>query len=299
VAGTHFAVAAFTNLTQDHLDFHATMEEYFRAKASLFTSDYAADAVICVDDEYGRRLAREVQIPAATLSARTQADWWLSGSRSLASGSTAVIHAPDGAEAELRVALPGRYNLANALVAVATAVHGGMELAAAVSGVASCPGVPGRMERVDVGQAFSAVVDYAHTPDAVERVLAELRALTAGRIITVLGCGGDRDPGKRPLMGRAAGEASDMVILTNDNPRSEDPAAIIAAMESGMHSTPASIAIEADRREAIALAVAQAQPGDIVLIPGKGHEQGQEIAGTVYPFDDRDEVRAAIAESLR
>lgn len=297
VAGTHFAVSAFTNLSQDHLDFHGSMEEYFKAKALLFTADYSANAIVCVDDDYGRRLARETEIPLVTVSIQGPADWWISQVHLSSSGSRSSIHTPDGESGELSIQLPGRYNLANALVAVACATSIGAPLGDALRGVSECAGVPGRMERVDLGQPFAAIVDYAHTPDAVERVLAQLRGLTEGRIIAVLGCGGDRDAGKRPLMGRAVAEGSDLAILTNDNPRSEDPKEILFAMEQGARAVAdARVAVEPDRRAAIRLAVSEARDGDIVVVAGKGHEQGQEVGGAVLPFDDRDELRKAIEQ---
>jgi len=295
VAGTHFAVSAFTNLTQDHLDFHRTMEEYFLAKASLFTADYSATAIVSIDDDFGRRLIASTTIPALTVSIEGVADWHLSDVRLSLSGSRAMIHAPDGQRAELEIALPGRYNLENALIAVAAAVNLGVDLDLARAGIAACAGVPGRMERIDLGQNFLAVVDYAHTPDAVANVLSQLRALSTGKVITVLGCGGDRDHSKRPLMGQVAAERSDLAIFTNDNPRSEDPIAILEAMQQGARSVPgAKIVVEPDRAAAIALAVSHASVGDIVLVAGKGHEQGQAVAGVVTAFDAREVLRRMI-----
>jgi UDP-N-acetylmuramoyl-L-alanyl-D-glutamate--2,6-diaminopimelate ligase len=295
VSGTRFAVSAFTNLSQDHLDFHGSLEEYYLAKASLFEDHYSSSAIISVDDDYGRKLFRECAIPALALSINGPADWWLDQIDMTTSGATARVHSPDGEVVHLRIALPGRFNLSNALVAIACAVNMGLTVEAATAGVGSCHGVPGRMERIDSGQEFLAIVDYAHTPEAVESVLRELRALTNGRIITVLGCGGDRDAGKRPLMGRAAALGSDLAIFTNDNPRSEEPQAILSMMAAGASEVQgATFEIEPDRRSAIAMAIAAASPGDVVLISGKGHEQGQEVAGVVTPFDDRDEVRTAL-----
>ena len=212
-------------------------------------------------------------------------------------GSTFTLHGPDGRTWPARLRLPGRFNVANAVLAVALLDAVGIPVETALAGLAETV-VPGRMEPVDAGQPFVAVVDYAHTPDAVSTALAALRGATAGRLITVLGCGGDRDPGKRPAMGTAAASGSDVLIVTDDNPRSEDPAAIRAAMLAGVREVPEAARAEvhevAGRREALAAAVALARPGDTLLVAGKGHETGQEVAGTVHPFDDRDVLRDVI-----
>lgn len=288
VSGVHFAVVGFTNLSQDHLDFHGDMESYYQAKASLFTSQFADNAVINIDDAYGRRLLEDVSIPALALSSRGQADWYASNVLTHARGSSAQITDPYGRSYDLALAIPGRYNVDNALMAIAMVSATGADTAAAVRGVAALTGVPGRMERVDTGETCTVIVDYAHTPDAVASLLKEVRATTTGRIIGVLGCGGDRDASKRPLMGRALAQGCDVAILTSDNPRSEDPIAILQAMEDGAREVSgATVMVEADRHTAIEQAIALAQLDDCVVIAGKGHELGQEIQGKVTPFDDR------------
>jgi UDP-N-acetylmuramoyl-L-alanyl-D-glutamate--2,6-diaminopimelate ligase len=302
VDGTVFDVAVFTNLSQDHLDFHATIEDYYGAKATLFTPARSRTAVVCVDGPSGRRLAGEATVPVTTYTATAgPADWRASGLHLDAEGARFVVEGPAGERAPARVRLAGGFNVANALGAVVALVTAGLPLAAAVAGVGAVEGVPGRMERVDAGQPFLALVDYAHTPEAVETLLAAVRAVTAGRVVVVLGCGGDRDPFKRPLMGAAAVLGADVAVLTNDNPRSEDPARIIEAMLEGARAVAPDAAdrvvVEPDRAVAIALAVARARPGDAVVVAGKGHEQGQEQAGVVRAFDDRVELRRALAHS--
>src|SRR5437763_10017523 len=235
VAGTRYGVAAFTNPPQDHLDCRGSMEEYFAAKASLFTRRYTRVGVVNTDDSHGRRLAGLAQIPVTTYSGDGDpaADWRASDVRGGADGSIFRVIGPGGVEADASVALPGRYNVANALCAVVSLVEAGVGLATAVAGVAACPGVPGRLERVDRGQDSTVLVDYSHKPGAVEAVLRALRPVTGGRLAIVLGCGGDRDSAKRPLMGAAAARLADLAILTSDNPRSEDPLAIPAEMLDG------------------------------------------------------------------
>ncbi len=296
VDGVRFAAAVFTNLTQDHLDFHADMADYYRAKASLFQPDRASTAVVNVDDEAGRRIAAESPLPMTTTSAtgRPGATWRASGVAVTAAGAAFRLLGPD-VEADVRLRLPGHYNVDNALGAIAALHVIGVPLDRVIAGIESLPGVPGRLERVDAGQPFLAVVDYAHTPDSVASVLRTVRPLTSGRVIVVLGCGGDRDRGKRPLMGEAAALGADLVVITSDNPRSEDPLAIIAAVEQGARSVAtANLVVEPDRAEAIAVACRAADPGDVVVIAGKGHEQGQVFADRVVPFDDREVLRAAI-----
>ena len=294
VAGTSFAVAVFTNLSQDHLDFHADMDDYFRAKASLFTPLLATRGVVSVDDEWGRQLARIATIPVTTIGA-SSADWIRVDESVDAAGGRVCLRGPDGERHDLDVALPGRFNLRNATSAYVALVTAGVDPQTARSGIAALAAVPGRMERIDAGQPFLAVVDYAHTPDAVTTLLAEARTLAGadGRVLVVLGCGGDRDRGKRPLMGAAVATHADLAVLTNDNPRSEDPQEILAAMAAGAVGD-AEVVVLPDRREAIALAVDRAAPGDVVVIAGKGHEQGQEYADRTLPFDDRAELRDAL-----
>ena len=284
VDGVVFDVAVFTNLSQDHLDFHASMEEYEAAKASLFTPERARQAVINCEDPAGRRIARGTTIPRQTYG--EDGDWQAREVDLRPDGSRFRLVGPD-VDVPAAVQLPGAFNVSNALGALSALVTAGVPVEHAVRGVAELPGVPGRMERVDAGQPYLAVVDYAHSPDAVERLLDAVRAVTAGRVIGVLGCGGDRDRGKRPAMGRALAQGCDVAILTSDNPRSEDPHAILAEMAAG---APEALR-EVDRRAAIALAASLAQPGDAVVVAGKGHETGQEAGGVVTPFDDRQVLR--------
>lgn len=291
VAGTRFAAAGFTNLSQDHLDFHVSMEDYFQAKASLFRSEYTDNALINIDDPFGRRLIEEITIPALALSTQGPADWFATDISCNSTGSTARVVDPYGRSYLLTLHVPGRYNIDNALMALAVASSTGLETAELVKGLGALSGVPGRMEYVNEGQDFAVLVDYAHTPEAVTRLLEEVHTIAEGRVITVLGCGGDRDATKRPLMGRAAAIGSDIAILTSDNPRSEDPLVILSAMELGARQAGSQVMVEADRRTAIEQALALAAPGDCVVIAGKGHEQGQEIDGVVRPFDDRDIAR--------
>jgi UDP-N-acetylmuramoyl-L-alanyl-D-glutamate--2,6-diaminopimelate ligase len=304
VAGASYEVAVFTNLSQDHLDFHDSLEDYFAAKATLFTPRYSRIGVVNTDDAYGRRLVATPRIPLTTFSAAGDraADWRATDIRSGTDGSAFRVIGPGGVEADASVALPGPFNVANALGAVVALVEAGIGLATAVAGVAACPGVPGRLERVEAGQDFTVLVDYSHKPGAVEAVLRALRPVTQGRLAIVLGCGGDRDRAKRPLMGAAAAALADVAILTSDNPRSEDPLAILAEMLEGVLTVPdaerARVIIEPDRAAAIGLAVAGAGKGDIVLVAGKGHERGQYAGGSVIPFDDRAVAADAVAESL-
>jgi UDP-N-acetylmuramoyl-L-alanyl-D-glutamate--2,6-diaminopimelate ligase len=301
VSGTHYDVAVFTNLSQDHLDFHASMDDYFAAKAELFTPRYSRAGVVNVDDDRGRELAAGASIPVTTFSAegRRSADWRAADIRSGADGSTFRVIGPGGVEADAAIALPGQFNVANALGAIVALVEAGIGLAAAVAGVAACPGPPGRLERVDRGQDFTVLVDYSHKPGAVEAALTALRQVTLGSLAIVLGCGGDRDKGKRPLMGEAAARLADVAIFTSDNPRSEDPLAILAEMVGGALQVPepdrAHVIVEPDRAAAIALAIASAGKGDVVLVAGKGHERGQYVGGAVIPFDDRAVAADALA----
>ncbi|GAA3759317.1 UDP-N-acetylmuramoyl-L-alanyl-D-glutamate--2,6-diaminopimelate ligase [Spinactinospora alkalitolerans] len=304
VGGAHYDVAVFTNLSQDHLDFHSDLREYFDTKAKLFAPEYARIAVINRDDRFGRALVDMVaargEVPVTTFSAEgdPEADWRAADVVLGAEGSTFRVVGPGGMEAEASVRLPGPFNVSNALAAVVGLVEAGIPLAAALEGVAAAPGVPGRMERVDEGQNFTALVDYSHKPGAIEAVLTSLRPVTEGRLTMVVGCGGDRDRAKRPLMGEAAARLADAVVLTNDNPRSEDPITILTAMLEGVAAVPvaqrADISVEPDRATAIELAVERAKPGDVVVVAGKGHERGQYVAGQVLPFDDREALRDAL-----
>ncbi len=281
----HFELALFTNLTQDHLDFHGNMEEYFRSKRMLFEMG-PGSAVVNVDDPYGRRIAGEFECLTFSV-AGAAADYAARDVSFDAGGAEFTIAGPSG-ETPVRTALPGHFNVANALGAFAAATVLGVDPETAAAGLARAARVPGRFEPVEQGQGFGVLVDYAHTPDSLENVLGAARQLTEGRLIAVLGAGGDRDRDKRPKMGRVGAELSDLAIVTSDNPRSEDPEAIVAEVIAGV-AEGATVEVEVDRRAAIALALRRARPGDMVVIAGKGHEQGQEFEdGRKVPFDDRE-----------
>jgi UDP-N-acetylmuramoyl-L-alanyl-D-glutamate--2,6-diaminopimelate ligase len=308
VDGVRFTVVGFTNLSPDHLDFHTDMDDYLDAKASLFTAGRAGSAVVCVDDTWGERIAAHAVaqgLPVSTYAiTRGDADWSVDRIVSVRGGSVTRAHVPAGAgddDVALEVRLPGAFNVANALGALALLARVGVAPGVAAAGIAACAGVPGRMERVpdpDPERGLLALVDYAHTPDAVERAIAAAREGSRGRLLVVFGAGGDRDPHKRPAMGEAAARGADVVWVTDDNPRSEDPAAIrsvILAAARRVSDVP--VHDVGDRRGAIRLAVVDARPGDVVLVLGKGHEQGQEVAGVVTPFDDRVVLAAELAAS--
>ncbi|WP_026918924.1 UDP-N-acetylmuramoyl-L-alanyl-D-glutamate--2,6-diaminopimelate ligase [Gordonia shandongensis] len=306
VDGSQFAIGGFTNLSQDHLDYHRTMAEYFAAKARLFSageSTRAARAVICIDDAWGEEMAEVARGGGGsvhTVATRGDADWSVIESIGGTAGSQTVRIAGPAVTAEMTVPLPGTYNVANALLAVSLCAEAGVDPAVAIEGLGAVA-VPGRLEKVDRGQRFLAVVDYAHKPAAVEAVLETLRSRLSGRIAVVLGAGGDRDTEKRPLMGAAAVRGADLVIVTDDNPRSEDPDAIRAAVLAGARAVDAAsrravdIRDIGDRRAAISAAVDWAGADDVVLIAGKGHETGQEVRGVKHPFDDREILAEAIA----
>jgi UDP-N-acetylmuramoyl-L-alanyl-D-glutamate--2,6-diaminopimelate ligase len=288
-----FDVLVFTNLSQDHLDLHGTMEEYFQAKRRLFTGAQPPPAAVNVGDPWGRQLAGDLEdthrAPLVTFGLRDDAQVRAEGLEVTPSGSR--FHA---AEIPLQTALRGVFNVENVLGAVAAALLLDVEEEAIAAGIAAVTGVPGRFEVVDEGQPFTVVVDYSHKPGPLESVLDEARRLAEGRVIVVFGAGGDRDREKRPLMGRIAAERADIAIVTSDNPRSEDPLSII---EDVLQGAGLDVEVDPDRRSAIRRAVEVAQPGDVVVIAGKGHEQGQEIAGVVHPFDDRAVVREALREA--
>ncbi|SED57273.1 UDP-N-acetylmuramoyl-L-alanyl-D-glutamate--2,6-diaminopimelate ligase [Streptomyces sp. TLI_105] len=302
VDGCVFDVAVFNNLSPEHMEFHSDMEDYFQAKAGLFTPERSRLGVVNLDDAYGRRLVAEATVPVVTFSAegRAEADWRAEDLVLGSHDSTFTAVGPEGERISATAPLPGPFNVANTLAAIATLAAAGLDPKAAAEGVAAVPGVPGRLERVDAGQPYLAVVDYAHKTDAVESVLRSLREVTEGRLHVVIGCGGDRDTTKRGPMGAAAARLADTAVLTSDNPRSEDPLVILSAMLAGAVEVPAQerghVLVEPDRAAAIAAAVARARPGDTVLVAGKGHEQGQETAGVVRPFDDREVLREAILQ---
>lgn len=277
VDGVRFAVAVFTNLSQDHLDFHGTIEDYFAAKASLFVPERAVVGVINADDPWGRRLLEAARLPTRPFSMADAAD--------LSYDRLGTTFSWEGERVRLR--LTGTVNVANALAAAAAARELGVAAGAVAAGLSSVASVPGRNEPVDRGQPFSVLVDYAHTPDALEQTLAGARRMAGpGRVLVVFGCGGDRDRAKRPLMGEVAARLADLAVLTTDNPRSEDPAAIAEQVRAGVRR-PEALVVEPDRRAAIALALEAAQPGDVVVLAGKGHETTQVVGTDVRPFDDR------------
>ncbi|ASY18451.1 UDP-N-acetylmuramoyl-L-alanyl-D-glutamate--2,6-diaminopimelate ligase [Candidatus Planktophila versatilis] len=294
VKASHFAIVGFTNLSQDHLDFHKDMESYFAAKAKLFTYEYADLGFINIDNEYGARLAAQCEIPVVTLSrSNSAAQWHFTAIHTIASGAEISIRGNGGILIESKTSLLGGYNLDNLLMAVAIAHESGIDPVEIAALIPALTGAPGRVEPISLGQNFTALVDYAHSPDAVEKVLAAAREFTSGKVIAVLGCGGDRDATKRPLMGQALASGSDVAIFTSDNPRSESPAEILRQMTSKVDINEPSKIIE-DRLAAITYAVNLASVGDTVLILGKGHEMGQEVAGVITPFDDRLTLAQAI-----
>lgn len=295
VDGVSFAVGGFTNLSRDHLDFHPSMEDYFDAKARLFdpaSPTHAAQSVVCVDDEWGQAMVARAGT-AVTVSTTGPADWRVEDVRRGNGAQDFVAVDPAGVHHSLEVGLPGSYNVANCLLAVALLDAVGVSPEQAASGLRAAT-VPGRLETVDRGQPFLALVDYAHKPGALRAVLQTLRDQCEGRLAVVFGAGGNRDNGKREPMGRVAAELADLVVVTDDNPRDEDPAAIRAAIVAGTAGSTAEVVELGDRRAAIDHAVAWAGAGDIVLIAGKGHEAGQTSRGQTRPFDDRDELAAAL-----
>ena len=296
IRGSHFAVVGFTNLSQDHLDFHKDMEDYFQAKAKLFTFEYADLAVINIDDAYGKRLAELTQLPVVTLSRLdTKASWHFVSITSDYVGASVSIRGSGGILIEGKTQLHGGYNYDNLLMAVAIATESGVDPIDIAAILPTLTGAVGRLESVRLGQNFTALVDYAHSPDAVTRVLETAAEISDGRVIAVLGCGGDRDKTKRTLMGHALRDGADIAIYTSDNPRSEKPEEILVQMVLDIDVVPPSEVI-VDRAQAIRAAVNLAQAGDVVMVLGKGHEKGQEINGTILEFDDRIELAKAIED---
>ncbi|SDK07540.1 UDP-N-acetylmuramoyl-L-alanyl-D-glutamate--2,6-diaminopimelate ligase [Streptomyces indicus] len=300
VDGCVFDIAVFNNLSPEHMEFHSDMEDYFQAKAQLFTPKRSKLGIVNFDDEYGRRLVKEATVPVVTFSAEghPDADWRAEDVEVGPMDSEFTVIGPGGERVNAKSPLAGPFNVANTLAAIVALAKAGIDPQTAADGIAAVPGVPGRLERIDEGQPYLAVVDYAHKTDAVESVLRALRKVTEGKLHIVLGCGGDRDRTKRAPMGAAAARLADTAVLTSDNPRSEDPLAILATMVAGAAEVPVhergDVVLYEDRAAAIAAVVARAEPGDTVLVAGKGHEQGQDINGVVRPFDDRDVLRAAI-----
>jgi UDP-N-acetylmuramoyl-L-alanyl-D-glutamate--2,6-diaminopimelate ligase len=298
MVGSHFAMVGFTNLSQDHLDFHHDMESYFKAKASLFTLEYADQAFINIDSNFGLRLFNECGIPATSLSRNNpKANWHFTSITPTAGGTTFTARGAGGILIESSTPLRGYFNLDNILLVLAIAIECGIDPLDCAALIPRLKGAPGRMESVDCGQDFTALVDYAHTPDAVRNVIATAREFTSGKVVAVLGCGGDRDATKRPLMGSALIEESGIAIFTSDNPRSEDPRKILEDMSKHLPiGEPSRVII--DRYEAMAYGVSLCQSGDTLLVLGKGHENGQEIEGKIIDFDDR-LVLAKILEGPR
>ncbi len=290
VDAVQFAAGVFTNLTPEHLDYHRTMDDYFEAKAQLFAPERLGLAIVNRADAWGQRLLDRLSrtnVPVETFAPEDATDLELSprDSRFTWNGQ------------RITIGIGGQFNVNNALAAAVCARALGVAPAAIATGLASVPGVRGRFEVVDVGQSFTVLVDYAHTPDGVTQALRGAREFTTGRLLVVFGAGGDRDHDKRPLMGAAAAELADLAVVTSDNPRSEDPDAIIEAVVSGAVDR-SRLIVEPDRAKAISHALANAGPGDVVLIAGKGHEPGQEIGGRILPFDDVDTARASLLRIL-
>ncbi|MBM4124028.1 MAG: UDP-N-acetylmuramoyl-L-alanyl-D-glutamate--2,6-diaminopimelate ligase [Nitrospira sp.] len=305
VAGCEFDAAVFTNLTQDHLDFHADLEAYFQAKLRLFTGLASAGlkprpkrAIVNVDDERGDRVVQACRVPVWTYSITRASDIKAEEVRLSLAGTTFTAVTPGG-RFPVESRLVGAHNVYNMLAAIGVGLHEQLSLDCIQAGLRAVVAVPGRFERVEAGQDFTVVVDYAHTEDALARLLTAAQALKTGRIITVFGCGGDRDRGKRPKMGRVAARMSDLVIATSDNPRSEDPLAILREVETGLREAGSRYEIVPDRRQAIDAAVHAAKPGDMVLIAGKGHEDYQIIGAQKIHFDDREVARAAIQKVVK
>ncbi|SDQ43424.1 UDP-N-acetylmuramoyl-L-alanyl-D-glutamate--2,6-diaminopimelate ligase [Quadrisphaera sp. DSM 44207] len=298
VDGVRFAAAVFTNLGRDHLDFHGDLESYFAAKAALFEPERCALAVVGTGDEHGRRLARSVRTPVVTFGCgagpRARADWWACDVAASAEGTAFRLRGP-GVDVPVRMRLLGAHQVDNAVGAVAALASTGVDVDAAVAGIEGLGGVPGRLERVEAGQPFLALVDYAHNPAGQRRVLPYLRSLARGRLIVVLGATGGRDPGKRAPLGRTAGVHADTVVVTDESPHGEDPAALRDDVAAGARSAGrAEVLVEPDRERAIALAVSRARPGDVLVVAGRGADQDLVAAGRTRRFDDRTALHDAL-----
>lgn len=296
VEACDFNALVFTNLSQDHLDYHETIEEYFEVKKSIFERTAATEVahIINADDQFGRRIIDEVGSGQIRFSCKDKVEVYATGIGARADGSEFELHVP-GARSSIALKMPGMFNIENALAAAGAAYSQGIGIETIKTGLEALNAVPGRFERIDCGQGFSVIIDYAHTPDSLEKALLAAREITAGRLITVFGCGGDRDRGKRPLMGGIGTQLSDFTILTSDNPRSEEPGKIIEQIAAGTVTRNGnSLQVIEDRRLAIKEAIAMAVDGDTVIIAGKGHEGGQEIKGEKLPFDDGAVARACL-----
>ncbi len=292
--GSKFTAVGFTNLSHDHLDFHKDIESYFQVKAKLFSREFSDKAFINIDNSYGKRLADQINIEVSSISlTQKRANWFLQSKIAKKGGFALSIRGPEGVLIETEINLIGLHNIENYMMALALAFDSGVDPLVLANISPQVKGALGRLEEINLGQRFGAYIDYAHTPEAVERILKTLREDCQGRIIAVLGSGGDRDKLKRPLMGRALFNGSDIAIFTSDNPRSEDPLMILEEMVADLDLAHPSI-IEPDRGAAIAYAVSIAKDQDLVIVLGKGHEKGQEIAGVIHSFDDRSEVARAI-----
>lgn len=302
LAGIEFSTAIFTNLSREHLDFHRTLEGYRAAKLRFFQTLYQGSlpperkiAIVNLDDPLAKKILSDIFLPSLTYGFSPAADISVSRVVPGRSGTRFQVRWRDESYSA-RISMPGRYNVANALAVIALGISEGIDIREILSTLEKSAGIPGRLERVETGRGFDLFVDYAHTPDGLENVLKTLRELYSQRLIVVFGCGGDRDPGKRPLMGQAADRWADTVILTSDNPRSEDPEVIIEAIRAGISRGAEGARQIPDRREAIREACRIARPGDAVLIAGKGHEREQIFADRIIPFDDREVARQALAD---
>lgn len=302
VSACRFAAGVFTNLTQDHLDYHQTIEDYLYSKTKLFSmlqksEDFHAYGVVNLDDHAASSFVNAANVPVLTYGIYEDADVRAKEFH-LTAGGTVFTIAYQGEEYEAKIPLIGKFNIYNALAAITVLLAEGIEMAAILAALAKAPQVPGRFELVDCGQDFAVVVDYAHTPDGLENVLSTAKEITRGRVISVFGCGGDRDKTKRPIMGEIGGKYSDFSILTSDNPRTEDPFSILEQVEAGTKKVTDRYMVEENRGQAIAKAIAMAEPGDLIMIAGKGHENYQLVNGNVLHFDDREEARNCLTKRM-
>lgn len=296
IAGMHFTAVGFTNLTQEHLDYHHSLEEYYAVKRRLFTDFKTNARIIDIDTPCGLKLAEDVSnLPGVLTVGRSLAAALRVTEEIVAPHSTTFTLTYKDASVQVTLPLAGPYNVSNALVAAGCALSAGYSLEQIAAGLGQAPQAPGRLQRVDAGQPFEVVVDYAHTPDALENALKALRSVTPNRLIVVFGCGGDRDRTKRPIMGEIAGRVADVVYITSDNPRTENPDTIVAEVWTGVRAVTDAYHLVVNRAEAINQAIAQAQPGDCILLAGKGHETYQEINGMKHHFDDREQALSALA----